>query len=182
MFRNLMRCLSAKPAGNKNMSLTVKGETHTGRVRDHNEDQYLALGRDQSPPGAGALLVVADGMGGQAAGEVASLMAVQHIEERFRSGGLTSVDDKDLEEALRELLGDVNRAVLTAGQDSDKRGMGTTCTLVIIEDRQLYYSHVGEPGLPAQGRRTESDHNGPQLGGGSGGNGHYDPGRSPRSP
>ena len=126
------------------MSLIVKGETHTGRVRDHNEDQYLALGRDQSPPGAGALLVVADGMGGQAAGEVASLIAVQHIEERFRSGGLTSVDDKDLEEALRELLGDVNRAVLTAGQEPDKRGMGTTCTLVIIKGQQLYFSHVGD--------------------------------------
>ena len=126
------------------MSLIVKGETHTGRVRDHNEDQYLALGRDQSPPGAGALLVVADGMGGQAAGEVASLMAVEHIEERFRSGGLASVDDKDLEEALRELLGDVNRAVLTAGQEPDKRGMGTTCTLVIIKGQQLYFSHVGD--------------------------------------
>ena len=139
-----MRCLPGNTVGGRDMSLIVKGETHTGRVRDHNEDQYLALGRDQSPPGAGALLVVADGMGGQAAGEVASLMAVQHIEERFRSGGLTSVDDKDLEEALRELLGDVNRAVLTAGQEPDKRGMGTTCTLVIIKGQQLYFSHVGD--------------------------------------
>ena len=144
MFRNLMRCLPGNAAGSRDMSLIVKGETDTGRVRDHNEDQYLALGRDQSPPGAGALLVVADGMGGQAAGEVASLIAVQHIEERFRSGGLTSVDDKDLEEALRELLGDVNRAVLTAGQEPDKRGMGTTCTLVIIKGQQLYFSHVGD--------------------------------------
>lgn len=144
MFRNLMRCLSGNAVGSRNMSLTVKGETHTGRVRGHNEDQYLALGGEQSPPGADVLLVVADGMGGQAAGEVASLMAVQHIEEWFRSGGLSSVDDKDLEEALRELLGDVNRAVLTAGQDFDKRGMGTTCTLVIIKGQQLYYSHVGD--------------------------------------
>ena len=144
MFRNLMRCLSGNAVGSRNMSLTVKGETHTGKVRGHNEDQYLALGGEQSPPSADALLVVADGMGGQAAGEVASLMAVQHIEERFRSGGLTSVDDKDLEEALRELLGDVNRAVLTAGQEPDKRGMGTTCTLVIIKDQQLYFSHVGD--------------------------------------
>ena len=144
MFRNLMRCLPGNAAGSRDMSLIVKGETDTGRVRDHNEDQYLALGRDQSPSGAGALLVVADGMGGQPAGEVASLIAVQHIEERFRSGGLTSVDDKDLEEALRELLGDVNRAVLTAGQEPDKRGMGTTCTLVIIKGQQLYFSHVGD--------------------------------------
>ena len=144
MFRNLMRCLPENAVGGRDMSLIVKGETDTGRVRDHNEDQYLALGGEQSPPGAGALLVVADGMGGHAAGEVASLMAVQHIEERFRSGVYSSVDDKDLEEALRELLGDVNRAVLTAGQDPDKRGMGTTCTLVIIKGQQLYFSHVGD--------------------------------------
>ena len=126
------------------MSLIVLGQTNTGRVRAHNEDQYLALGGEQSLPSADALLVVADGMGGHTAGEVASLMAVQHIEEQFRSGVYSSVDDKDLEEALRELLGDVNRAVLTAGQDPDKRGMGTTCTLVIIKGRQLYYSHVGD--------------------------------------
>jgi len=102
------------------MSLIVLGQTDTGRVRAHNEDQYLALGGEQSLPSADALLVVADGMGGHTAGEVASLMAVQHIEEQFRSGVYSSVDDKDLEEALRELLGDVNRAVLTAGQDPDK--------------------------------------------------------------
>ena len=144
MFRNLMRCLSGNAVGSRDMSLIVKGETHTGRVRAHNEDQYLALGGEQSPPGAGALLVVADGMGGQAAGEVASEMTGQHIEERFRSSGYSSVDDKDLEEALRELLGDVNRAVLTAGQEPDKHGMGTTCTLVIIKGQQLYFSHVGD--------------------------------------
>ena len=113
MFRNLMRCLPGNAAGSRDMSLIVKGETDTGRGRDHNEDQDLALGRDQSPPGAGALLVGADGMGGQAAGEVASLIAVQHIEERFRSGGLTSVDDKDLEEALPGLLSTARTSVVS---------------------------------------------------------------------
>ena len=56
MFRNLMRCLSGIAVGSRNMSLTVKGETHTGRVRDHNEDQCLALGGEQFPPGADTLL------------------------------------------------------------------------------------------------------------------------------
>ena len=54
------------------MDLHVHGETETGRVRDHNEDSILRLGGEQSPPGVDALLVVADGMGGHAAGEVAS--------------------------------------------------------------------------------------------------------------
>ena len=126
------------------MKISVRASTDIGKVRDHNEDSYTALGGKESPPGVDALLVVADGMGGHAAGEVASLMAVQHIEEHFKSGDFSSTDEKDLEEPLRELLGDVNRAVLTAGQDPDKRGMGTTCTLVIIKGHQLYYSHVGD--------------------------------------
>ena len=61
------------------MELHVHGETETGRVRDHNEDSILRLGGEQSPPGVDALLVVADGMGGHAAGEVASKLTVEHF-------------------------------------------------------------------------------------------------------
>ena len=46
------------------MKVTVRAETDTGRVRDHNEDYFAALGGEESPPGVDALLVVADGMGG----------------------------------------------------------------------------------------------------------------------
>ena len=51
------------------MSLIVVGATDTGKVRDQNEDSILALEMDQSGIGVDALLVVADGMGGHAAGE-----------------------------------------------------------------------------------------------------------------
>ena len=50
------------------MDVTVRAETDTGRVRDHNEGYFAALGGEESPPGVDALLVVADGMGGHAAG------------------------------------------------------------------------------------------------------------------
>ena len=65
------------------MELHVHGETETGRVRDHNEDSILNLGGERSPPGVDALLVVADGMGGHAAGEVASKLTVEHIEQHL---------------------------------------------------------------------------------------------------
>ena len=126
------------------MELHVHGETETGRVRDHNEDSILKLGGEQSPPGVDALLVVADGMGGHAAGEVASKLTVEHIEQRFTSGAFASTTAEEFEEALRTLLQNVNQAVYTAGQDTDKRGMGTTCTLVVIKDDHLYYAHVGD--------------------------------------
>ena len=126
------------------MELHVHGETETGRVRDHNEDSILKLGGEQSPPGVDALLVVADGMGGHAAGEVASKLTVEHIEQHFTSGAFASTTADEFEEALRTLLQNVNQAVYTAGQDTDKRGMGTTCTLVVIKDDHLYYAHVGD--------------------------------------
>ena len=126
------------------MELHVHGETETGRVRDHNEDSILRLGGEQSPPGVDALLVVADGMGGHAAGEVASKLTVEHIEQRFTSGAFASTTADEFEEALRTLLQNVNQVVHTAGQDTDKRGMGTTCTLVAIKDDNLYYAHVGD--------------------------------------
>ena len=131
--------------GTKNdMELHVHGETETGRVRDHNEDSILKLGGEQSPPGVDALLVVADGMGGHAAGEVASKLTVEHIEQRFTSGAFASTTADEFEEALRTLLQNVNQVVHTAGQDTDKRGMGTTCTLVAIKGDHLYYAHVGD--------------------------------------
>ena len=113
------------------MELHVHGETETGRVRDHNEDSILRLGGEQSPPGVDALLVVADGMGGHAAGEVASKLTVEHIEQHFTSGAFSSTTSDEFEEALHTLLQNVNQVVFTAGQDTDKRGMGTTCTLVV---------------------------------------------------
>ena len=67
----------AAPGGK--MNITVRAETDTGRVCDHNEDCFAALGGEESPSGVDALLVVADGMGGHAAGEVASKMTVDRI-------------------------------------------------------------------------------------------------------
>jgi len=126
------------------MRLNIHGGTETGRVRDHNEDMILILGGEKSPPGVDALLVVADGMGGHAAGEVASKLTVEHIEQHFTSGAFASTTADEFEEALRTLLQNVNQVVHTAGQDTDKRGMGTTCTLVAIKDDSLYYAHVGD--------------------------------------
>ncbi len=128
----------------EDMNLNVHAETETGMVRDHNEDSILKLGGEQSPPGVDALLVVADGMGGHAAGEVASSLAIEQIEQRFTSGEFASTADNDFEEALRSLLQDVNEVVNAAGQDNDKRGMGTTCTLVVIKGSHLYFAHVGD--------------------------------------
>ena len=126
------------------MKIKIKSATHIGKVRDHNEDSHIVLGGDQSPPSINSALVVADGMGGHAAGEVASKLTVDHIKDQFTSGSFSAATVDELEAALRTLLQSVNQVVYTAGQDTDKRGMGTTCTLVAIKDNHLYFAHVGD--------------------------------------
>ena len=74
------------------MKISVMAATDTGRVRDHNEDCYTALGGKSSPPGVDALLVVADGLGGHAAGEIASQMTVDGIKRMLVSEDLESPD------------------------------------------------------------------------------------------
>ena len=128
------------------MKIKVTANTDTGKVREHNEDSFLTLGGKSSPPGIDALLVVADGMGGHAAGEVASQMTVEGIQRAIGGEDLTSRDLRGhaLGGLLGKLLEDVNREVWEAGQTPERQGMGTTCTLAAIRDDQLFLAHIGD--------------------------------------
>lgn len=93
--------------------LHVGAATDTGRVRDHNEDSALA---------EGGIFVVADGMGGHAAGEVASGIAVEAMRELVTHRELTA------EDVSRQLVV-ANQRILDAVEGNpEQRGMGTTAT------------------------------------------------------
>ena len=128
------------------MKISVMAATDTGRVRDHNEDDYVALGGKESPPGVDALLVVADGMGGHAAGEVASKMTVEGIVQSLNDQGKESskLEGNAFGVFLGKVLEDVNQDVWQAAQEDDKRGMGTTCTLAAIRGDQMFLAHIGD--------------------------------------
>jgi serine/threonine protein phosphatase PrpC len=128
------------------MKATIEAATDTGKVRDHNEDSFLALGGKSSLPGVDALLVVADGMGGHAAGEVASQMTVDGIKRLLASEDLESPDleGNAFGMFLGKVLEDVNQEVWQAGQTPEKQGMGTTCTLAAIRGDQLFLAHIGD--------------------------------------
>ena len=128
------------------MKVTVRASTDIGKVRDHNEDDYVALGGKESPPGVDALLVVADGMGGHAAGEVASKMTVEGIVQSLNDQGKESskLEGNAFGVFLGKVLEDVNQDVWQAAQEDDKRGMGTTCTLAAIRGDQLFLAHIGD--------------------------------------
>ena len=103
--------------------------TDTGRVRDHNEDGYLVR-----PP----LYAVADGMGGHAAGEVASRLALDSL----RTSPLGAEVGR---EAVRRALTEANRVVfVSASEEGSSRGMGTTCALLLLTDGEAHLGHVGD--------------------------------------
>jgi len=88
------------------------------------------------------LIVVADGMGGHSAGEVASRLAVETMSRRYYDS------DGDPGQALREALDTANRAVFEkAGSDPRLAGMGTTCTAVAVRGSDAFCAHVGDSRL-----------------------------------
>jgi PPM family protein phosphatase len=112
------------------VNVSVGWRTDVGRMRAGNEDAYLI----EVP-----LFVVADGMGGHIAGDVASSTAVQTIAEHLRAA------DAADPETLAQLVRDANAAIWDKAQsDVSLSGMGTTCTLVLIDGERAHIAHVGD--------------------------------------
>jgi protein phosphatase len=100
-----------------------------GRIREGNEDSML-----EDPP----LFVVADGMGGAQAGEVASGLAVETLATLPR-------DDDNVEEDLSGAIVEANRRIHGKAQnDRNLAGMGTTLTAAFVHDGQITIGHVGD--------------------------------------
>ena len=121
------------------MSVTVKAATDLGLKRVQNEDAYwVGDGPDTSP--RGVLLVIADGMGGTRAGEVASQLAVETVVHSYHQApGDTVLED------LRDSLQDANRVVHDYSvAHPEFKGMGTTCTAVVVREPDAYVAHVGD--------------------------------------
>ncbi len=122
------------------MSPTVKftcaGRTDVGVIRSGNEDSYLMV------PERG-VFIVADGMGGHAAGEVASEMAVEIIAENLK--GIHGVSDAEAAEIMRAAIRDANDAIFNRTlTEQDKRGMGTTATAMVINGLRYLIGQVGD--------------------------------------
>ncbi|RAL23768.1 hypothetical protein DL240_06330 [Lujinxingia litoralis] len=133
------------------MDLRFWAATDTGRVRDHNEDNFLVDKRLQ-------LFVVCDGMGGHAAGEVASAVCVRTVREVIAGAGelITHVqeapEDPQVQQAVVDLLRQAVQAACArifemAQQDTSRRGMGTTCTALLISGAHGFVGHVGDSRL-----------------------------------
>ena len=139
------------------LCFTFYGKTDVGLVREHNEDNFMVadLGAASGPlPGEeefsgsvsdrGIGLAVCDGMGGAAAGEVASHMAVDTLFEMLRGDGAP----KDRDSFARRLVDSIEEAgariYLSAKKDRTRRGMGTTATVAGLVDKVLFIGQVGD--------------------------------------
>lgn len=111
--------------------------TDVGMIRSGNEDNFAVRAR-----GNRGLFVVADGMGGHAAGEVASEMAVQTIEQELDSlRDLDASTGDRLSQALRKANRNIHERTIT---EVDKQGMGTTASVLLIYDSQYLIGQVGD--------------------------------------
>ncbi len=139
--------------------VSLFGKTDVGRTREHNEDTFLVADlsthraslqpevRDHEVGSKGSLFIVADGMGGAAAGEVASAMAAQTIHSHMAAHWVEDSDSSSQRFAyrLKEAVESANTKIhLYAKAHPELKGMGTTATAVGVLGDTLYLSQVGD--------------------------------------
>lgn len=119
-------------------------QTDKGCVREANEDSGRLVNPNDPAllDSKGILMIVADGMGGHASGEVASGMAVELISRLYYE------EQGDSQGALKRAVEEANRLIYAASQEDEKlRGMGTTCTALVLRQGVAISTHVGDSRL-----------------------------------
>ena len=115
-----------------------------GCVRELNEDSgtYVQPNDEDVLQSKGLLVVVADGMGGHSAGEVASGLAVKVVARAYYEDG------GDPRSALEKAFHEANKAIYRAAEkDASRNGMGTTCTALVLQNGTAISAHVGDSRL-----------------------------------
>ncbi len=143
-------------AADNDIRVHVFGRTDVGQVREHNEDNFVVADltrgrrslmeedRHQTVGSHGTVFGVCDGMGGAAAGEVASQLAVDIIYEKLKS----DTPPLNHDELARRLVAAIEEAGVRifneARADRTRRGMGTTATIAALLDSRLFVGQVGD--------------------------------------
>lgn len=114
--------------------------TDAGKVRSHNEDSVTILKNNSNE----YLMIVADGMGGHRAGEVASSMVVTHMGKRFSE--ISSVGNKvDAINWLNDNISEINKNIIDYTKDHEEsKGMGTTVVLALLTKEFLIFGNIGD--------------------------------------
>lgn len=120
------------------MQLSVAARTDIGMIRAGNEDSFYADANQYR-----GLFIVADGMGGHAAGEVASEMAVAIVTKELAS--VQHLNGDDVAPRVAAALRNANRAIfLRTVEEVDKQGMGTTASVLLLANDRYLIGQVGD--------------------------------------
>ena len=126
------------------LNILFRGMSDPGKQRRNNEDSYLI--NDNL-----SFAMVADGMGGHNAGEVASSMATEVTNTKFqimvRDGTIPPVIKDGFPLKANQLAHSIelaSMAIYDASLAAGKKGMGTTATSVLMDENKLYFAHVGD--------------------------------------
>lgn len=136
-----MMASAAQPASPVRLHFDAAMLTDVGAVRTLNEDVivYATGPESEGTPDRGALALVADGMGGHAAGEVASALAAEIVRRAFYEV------DGPVPVVLESAFSAANRAILDwAAAHPECAGMGTTCTALALRDNAAWLAHIGD--------------------------------------
>jgi PPM family protein phosphatase len=139
-----------------NAHAAVVGVTDVGRVREHNEDNFLVMNRADGRRAANAervevdlvgalLLVVCDGMGGAAAGEIASRMATDRMAKELGGADFGSSTPDQIAALMDKAVQLANSDIHDAAKaNPSQKGMGTTMTAAVVTPGRLFVSQVGD--------------------------------------
>ena len=114
--------------------------TDTGKIRNHNEDSVTILKNSNNE----YLMIVADGMGGHRAGEVASSLVLTHLGKRFTE--TSTIGSKiDGINWIRDNIAEINKERIDYTKENpESTGMGTTCVLALLTKEFLIFGNVGD--------------------------------------
>ncbi|MGE0887397.1 MAG: Stp1/IreP family PP2C-type Ser/Thr phosphatase [Blastocatellales bacterium] len=119
--------------------IIIAHRTDIGLERKDNEDSIISISDDHS---GSHMIVVADGMGGTACGQVASQLAVQTIRQSFFA---TANTDFSINDRLALAISEANRLIyFRSSRDRQCKGMGSTCAVLLLTDEMAYVAHAGD--------------------------------------
>lgn len=121
--------------------MNIGASTDRGRIRENNQDYYYFSKSSKLP-----LFIVADGMGGHKAGEVASKMAVDVIVKVFTEADINKLDREDvIIDTIRRAIVEANNVIFQKSiEDLECNGMGTTITIAYLLNNKLIIGHIGD--------------------------------------
>ena len=122
--------------------LKYSAKTDRGSVREINEDYFNII---SGYPGVPAAFIIADGMGGHNAGEIASRTSIDYISNLILESPEVLADSADMAETIRGLIVKANKAVYEKSLElPENHGMGTTLIMAVIVGNIMYIGHVGD--------------------------------------